>query len=319
MKDWKDNQALLRRMIAGLLLAFAGLAAAIIPLRLTRLVDVGIRCGGVEYATPLRIRASTMEDLRLLLPADVAAEVNRAYDDVDGVYVLHGRGEARRLSEKLAEPVMQYLRLSEQGVNTFRAIRAALENGTMTQEDVIADAEAEVAAMGPLTPRARVEAVASFVRTEYAVSGGNADALRRNVIVSELWRMAALALAALLAGGAALVVLERAGDRSLRAVFPAAIAIGAAIGSLVLSPARGWVVLAEGAALIAALRWCSPRSRRAVSLAACLVAVAALASLAVNDLLTLKCSAGQLISLMSWAMLAAAPGLWLRNGKEARG
>ena len=318
MINMKENQITPRQLLAAVLLAAAAFAVACIPWRLARLVDVGVRCGGVEYATPLRIRASTMEDLSLFLPADSVGEAKRAYELVDGVYLLHG-GEARRLNDTFALPVLQYLRLSQQGVNTFAAIRAGLESGTMTHEDVIARADDAVAAMGTLTPRARTEAAASFVRTEYAVSGGDADALRNKVVTAELWHIALLAVAALAAGWVALTLLERGGSGgALRAVFPAALAVFAAVCGILCNLSSGLILCAEAVALLFSLWRLSPRARRAVSLAACAIALAAIPGTSATAAIELTLSPGRLIALLGWAMLAAAPGLWARAGKEAR-
>lgn len=315
MNERKDN--LISLLAAGLLLA-AALAAVVIPWRLARLIDVGVRCGGVEYATPLRIRTSTMDDLMLFLPEDTAAEAKRAYDLVGGVYILHGGGDAKRLSEDFAVPVLQYKRLSEQGVNTFPAIHAALRAGAMTHEDVIARANEAVSSMGTLTPRAQVEAAASFVRTEYAVAGGSAEALRRDLIAAELWHITLLAAAALLAAGLGYAMLERVGKPMLRPLFPAGLAIGAAIAGFRCSGATGLILTAEAAVLVLALWRFTPRTRRAVSLAACAAVSAALPCVLAEPLLSLANSPGQLIAVLALALLAAAPGLCARVGREAQ-
>lgn len=317
MTHQEDNQFNSARLLVAALLLGAVIAAVCIPWRLARLVDVGIRCGGVEYATPLRIRAATMEDLQLFLSADTASEVMRAYERSGDVYLLHG-GEARRLSDTFTLPVLQYLRLSQQGVNTFPAIRAALENGTMTHEDVIERANAAVKTLGDLSPRAKTEAAASFVRTEYAVSGGNADALRNGVITTELWHIALLAAAAVLAAAVAFTLLDRRGIAFPRALFPAGLAVGSAVCALVCSPPSGMILLAETVALLFALWRLNAREHRAVAFAACVIALAAIPGAAAAGTLALQLSPGRLIALLAWAMLAAAPGLCARPGKEAR-
>ena len=318
MKNRNDNRIGPMTLLAVLLLAAAAAAAACIPWRLARLIDVGVRCGGVEYATPLRIRASTMDDLRLFLPEDTARDAKRAYDLVGGVYVLHGSGEAKRMSERFTEPVLEYLRISQRGVNTFAAIRAGLDNGSISADEVRGQAEAAVKAMGALTPAARTEAATSFVRTEYAVSGGNPDTLRQSVITAELWRMTGLALAALFAAGVGLLLLEREDANDRRALLPAAIAAFSAVSAVVMQPLTGLIVLAEAAVLIFALWRLRPRERRAVSLAAGILACAAVLCAAAPGVHALTITPGKLIALLSCAMLAAVSGLCVRNGKEAR-
>ena len=318
MTDRKDNRIEPKRLLACVLLLAAALAVLCIPLRLARLIDVGVRCGGVEYATPLRIRASTMDDLRLFLPEDTAREAKRAYERMDGVYVLHGTGEARRLSDRFALPVLEYLRTSEQGVNTFPAIRAGLENGTLTVDEVRRQAEEAVKAMGTMPAAAQTEAATSFVRTEYAVSGGNPDTLRRGVITAELWHMAGLAAAALVLAGIALALSENSGARTLRLILPQTLAGGAAVFGLFTSPVCGLVLLAAACVLTFALWKLDARARRAVSFAALVVACAVIPAAAASGVLALRLSPGKLAALLLWALLAAAPVMVLRSGKEAR-
>lgn len=317
MTEQRETQFHSTTLIAALLLLGAVIVTVCIPWRLARLIDVGVRCSGVEYATPLRIRASTMDDLQLFLPKDAANEAKRAYELVDGVYLLHGDA-ARRLNDVFTLPVLQYLRLSQQGVNTFPAIHAAMESGAMTREDVIKRANALVDEMGTLTPRARIEAAASFVRTEYAVSGGDLDALRKSVITTELWHMALLAAAAVLAAGIGFALLERGGTRLSRALFPAGLAVAATVCGVICSLPVGLILAAEAIALLFALWRLSARSRRAVSLAACAIAIAFIPGAASSDAIVLQLSPGQLVALLAWAMLSAAPGLCARSGKEAR-
>ena len=173
-------------------------------------------------------------------------------------------------------------------------------------------------AMGEMTQAARTEAATAFVRTEYAVSGGNPESLRSRVISTELWRMAGLTVAALLLGGVGLALLEREGAWERRMVLSAALALGAAVSGLLLHALSGAVLLAEAAVLILAMWKLSPRSRRAVSLAACVIACGAILCVAVGSVHALTLSPGRLPALMLCALLAAVPGLWVRNGKEAR-
>ena len=318
MTDRNDNKIEPKRLLAYALLLAAALCMLCIPLRMARLIDVGMRRGGVEYATPLRIRASTMDDLRLFLPEDTAREAKRAYELMDGVYVLHGTGEARRLSDRFALPVLEYLRTSEQGVNTFPAIRAELENGTLTVDDVRKQAQKAVKAMGSMPAAAQAEAATAFVRTEYAVSGGNPDTLRRSVITAELWHMTGLAAAALVLAGIALTLSKNDGALALRLILPQTLAAGAAVFGLFTNPMCGLVLLAEAAALTFALWKLDARTRRAAAFAAAAITCAVLPAAAASGVLALTLSPGKLAALLLWALLAAAPVMVLRSGKEAR-
>ena len=317
MMNLKENK-FAPEVLAAVLLVVAAFAAVCIPARLARLIDVGVRSGGVEYATPLRIRASTMDDLELFLPEDTASEARRAYELVNGVYVLHGTGEAKRLSNAFAVPVLQYLRTSQRGANTFAAIRAGLENGTLTEEDVRAQAQEAVDAMGALTPRARVEAAAAFVRTEYAVAGGDTERLRDAVVSTELRRMALLLLAAFVCAGAALRLAPKEDTPLLRLVFPAALAFAAAGLGLRTHALAGLILLLEAAALLFALWKLRPGMCRACSFAVLLLACGAAVLLTTTDVLALRLAPGRQLALLLWAMLSAAPGLRARTGKEVR-
>ena len=56
MTNRNEKQIAPMTLLAMLLLLLSAIAAACIPWRMARLIDVGVRCGGVEYATPLRSR-----------------------------------------------------------------------------------------------------------------------------------------------------------------------------------------------------------------------------------------------------------------------
>ena len=92
----------------------------------------------------------------------------------------------------------------------------------------------------------------------------------------------------------------------------------AAIAGFRCSGATGLILTAEAAVLVLALWRFTPRTRRAVSLAACAAAAAALPCVFAEPLLSLANSPGQLIAVLALALLAAAPGLCARVGREAQ-
>ena len=104
----------------------------------------------------------------------------------------------------------------------------------------------------------------------------------------------------------------------LRGILPAGLAVGAAVCGFVCGWPCGLVLTGEALVLLFGLLKLRPRDRRPVSLAACALAMAALPLTEMTVLLDLTYTPGRLVALLLWALLAAVPGLCVRDGKEVQ-
>lgn len=170
-----------------------------LPSYTSDIVDVGIQNGGIEYATPLQLRQSTMDDLRLFMSAQDYETAVTAYELSDGVYVLRDEADLARLNDIFAMAEVLYTRITEQGTTAMAEVRAAIEAGVMTQQQLIERAQAAMASMGTVTDAVLTNAGISFLKTEYAIMGVDLDAMRTSYLCSVGGRMLLLTLLMVLA------------------------------------------------------------------------------------------------------------------------
>ena len=163
-----------------------------LPAYTSDIVDGGIQNGGIEYATPQQLRQSTMDDLRLFMsPQDYETAVT-AYDLADGVYTLRDQADLERLSDVFALPEVMYMRVSEQGPAALPEIRYAIENGTMSQKQLLERAQEAMASMGTVSGSVTTAAAIQFLKTEYQVMGMDLNHIRNAYLWSVGGRMLAL-------------------------------------------------------------------------------------------------------------------------------
>ena len=163
-----------------------------LPAYTSDIVDGGIQNGGIEYATPQQLRKSTMDDLRLFMsPQDYETAVT-AYDLADGVYTLRDQADLERLSDVFALPEVMYMRVSEQGPAALPEIRYAIENGTMSQKQLLERAQEAMASMGTVSGSVTTAAAIQFLKTEYQVMGMDLNHIRNAYLWSVGGRMLAL-------------------------------------------------------------------------------------------------------------------------------
>ena len=163
-----------------------------LPAYTSDIVDGGIQNGGIEYATPQQLRKSTMDDLRLFMsPQDYETAVT-AYDLADGVYTLRDQADLERLSDVFALPEVMYMRISEQGPAALPEIRYAIENGTMSQKQLLERAQEAMASMGTVSGSVTTAAAIQFLKTEYQVMGMDLNHIRNAYLWSVGGRMLAL-------------------------------------------------------------------------------------------------------------------------------
>ena len=192
----------------GLLALFILIQAAgllLFPIGVKQMADVGVRQSGIRYATPLRLRAQTLEDLRIFLAPGDYKTIHDAYTEEDGVCTLCDHADLKALSGIFAEAERLYLRTTQRGGNAMAAARAALESGAMTQTQILQQAREGL--NENLTPAQEQMAAVAFLRSEYSVLGMNPDAMRAHYLRNWTW---------VLIGCAALVFLAARGEQKLR-------------------------------------------------------------------------------------------------------
>ncbi len=82
-------------LLISLLLIVQAYCDLSLPSYTSDIVDIGIQNGGIEYATPDKIRKKTLSDLELFMHDEDIAKAEAAYDlGSDGIYVLRNPEES---------------------------------------------------------------------------------------------------------------------------------------------------------------------------------------------------------------------------------
>lgn len=191
--------------LLALLILIQAAGLLLFPVGLKQMPDVGVRQSGIRYATPVQLRAQTLEDLRIFLaPADYKT-IHDAYTEENGVCTLKDGADLEALSGMFIEAERLYLRTVQRGGNAMAAARAALESGAMTQKQILEQAREGM--NETLTPAQEQMAAVAFLRSEYSVLGLNPDGMRTACLRNWTW---------VLIGCAAAVYLASRFERKLR-------------------------------------------------------------------------------------------------------
>ena len=157
------------------------------PFCAQRLLDVGARRSGFTSMVPEQLRSQTFQDLRLFMTPEDYKTVSASYEEEAGVCSLRADADVETLEALLPLAEVRYLRLSQQGPNAMTAARTALENGVMTQSEIMERAERSGSAEA-LTDSQLKTAAAAFLRSELSVLGGDPGRVRNGYI----WRTVGL-------------------------------------------------------------------------------------------------------------------------------
>lgn len=197
-RQLRNNQnPKVRTALLALLIVIQAAGLLFFPIGIKQMVDAGVRQSGLRYATPVQLRAQTLEDLRIFLaPADYKT-IHDAYTEENGVCTLNDSADLKALSGIFCEAERLYLRTVQRGGNAMAAARAALESGAMTQKQILEQASEGL--NENLTPAQEQMAAVAFLRSEYSVLGLNPDGMRTAYLRNWTWVLIGCAAAIFLA------------------------------------------------------------------------------------------------------------------------
>ena len=166
-----------------------------LPQYTSDIVDVGIQQGGIEHAAPDQIRDETMEGLRLFMDEDGWSKVDYAYDLQDGIWYLGKVGEStlEELDEVFGMPMLMLSAAEEQGMDAA-AVKAMVESGQMTMEQVEAMAGQAIEKLGAQSDMIVEQRALLFVKEEYAAMGLDLNQIQMNYLLSTGGRMLGISL-----------------------------------------------------------------------------------------------------------------------------
>ena len=166
-----------------------------LPQYTSDIVDVGIQQGGIEHAAPDQLRDETMEGLKLFMDEDGWSKVDHAYDLQDGIWYLGKAGEStlEELDEVFGMPMLMLSAAEEQGMDAA-AVKAMVESGQMTMEQMEAMAGQAIEKLGAQSDMIVEQRALLFVKEEYAAMGLDLDQIQMNYLLSTGGRMLGIAL-----------------------------------------------------------------------------------------------------------------------------
>ena len=166
-----------------------------LPQYTSDIVDVGIQQGGIEHAAPDQLRDETMEGLRLFMDEEGWSKVDHAYDLQDGIWYLGKVGEStlEELDEVFGMPMLMLSAAEEQGMDAA-AVKAMVESGQMTMEQMEAMAGQAIEKLGAQSDMIVEQRALLFVKEEYAAMGLDLDQIQMNYLLSTGGRMLGISL-----------------------------------------------------------------------------------------------------------------------------
>lgn len=177
-----------------------------LPQYTSDIVDVGIQQGGIERVTPDQLRSDSLEELALFLTDEEEDLFRASYTlDEDGVYILNTGDEdvLTQLDTMLGMPMVMLSYLPQQGMDGAQ-LRAMVESGALTREQIRAMASEAESQLGATTQTIVDQMAVTYVQAEYEALGVDLDAYQQHYLLVTGGKMLALTLlmvAAAILGG----------------------------------------------------------------------------------------------------------------------
>ncbi len=185
-----------------LLLVVQALCDLSLPQYMSDIVDIGIQQGGIAYAVPEKIRADTLEGLCLLLPEQEERTLRDAYRKTDdGNYGLTGleKEELEELEAFLGMPMVVMSSMEAEGEMGASDLKAMLNSGQMTKEQVLQAEKAAEEGMGDLSESIISQRARLMVKAEYEALGYDMGAYQSRYMLRTGGKMLAVSIVMMLA------------------------------------------------------------------------------------------------------------------------
>lgn len=173
-----------------------------LPQYMSDIVDIGIQQSGIEYAVPEEMRAQTMEGLCLFLSEDDAARLQDSYKQTeDGNYSLKDlqTEELQDLEAMLGLPMVAMSSVTQETGMEVGDLKAMLESGQMTKEQVLQAEDAAKENMGDMSDSIISQKARLMVRQEYEALGYDMGAYQNRYMLRIGGKMLAVSIVMMLA------------------------------------------------------------------------------------------------------------------------
>ena len=202
----KNSKAMVLTIIL-LLVVQAGCDLSL-PQYTSDIVDVGIQQGGIERATPEKMRKETYENLCLFMTEEEIQQVEPYYsEDEEGNYVLNTKDKdiLDEMDSVLGMPMLIIASIEESGQMDINQIRQAVDAGMVSREEMVAKRDEVEASFGDMSESIIQQKAILLVKEEYEALGMNLDDIQMGYLKTKGIQMVGLAV--LMMGASILVSL----------------------------------------------------------------------------------------------------------------
>ena len=185
-------------LVIVLLLIFQAYCDLALPTYTSDLLNVGLQRGGVEDAVPDTVRDESLGTLELFLTDSDTETVEAAYSapDAGGVRALRADADRETVDQLLLLPESVVLQLSatDEGAAMLDQLKAAVEMGALSKDDVQARLKEQLSQMEDLTDMYLAQVAAGWVAAEYRAQGVDLNAVRNAYLFKVGGKMLLMAL-----------------------------------------------------------------------------------------------------------------------------
>lgn len=179
-----------------------------LPQYTSDIVDVGIQQGGIERATPEKMRKETYENMCLFMTEEEIGQVEPYYsEDEEGNYVLNTKDKdiLDEMDSVLGMPMLIIASIEESGEMDINQIRQAVDAGMISREEMVAKRDEIEASFGDMSESIIQQKAILLVKEEYEALGMNLDDIQMGYLKTKGIQMVGLAV--LMMGASILVSL----------------------------------------------------------------------------------------------------------------
>lgn len=178
-----------------------------LPQYMSDIVDIGIQQGGIEHVAPDEMREETLENLCVFMSDQDEKTLRDAYEkNDDGNYelTLKKKAEIEELDDILGMPMLVMSSMEEQNGMDAATIRAMVESGQMTKEQILESEEAMEDQLGDMSDTIISQKALLVVQEEYEALGWDMGDYQNSYMLRTGGKMIAMSVvmmaAAILAG-----------------------------------------------------------------------------------------------------------------------
>ena len=179
-----------------------------LPQYTSDIVDVGIQQGGIERATPEKMRKETYENMCLFMTEEEIGQIEPYYsEDEEGNYVLNTKDKdiLDEMDSVLGMPMLIIASIEESGEMDINQIRQAVDAGMISRKEMVAKRDEVEASFGDMSESIIQQKAILLVKEEYEALGMNPDDIQMGYLKTKGIQMVGLAV--LMMGASILVSL----------------------------------------------------------------------------------------------------------------